>query len=735
MQRELKHGASAQFVLCVLTLAVLSQGPAAIGSPAPLVAARVRTDEVCVDGRLDEAAWRHAVPASGFRQQEPGEGAPATEDTEVRVLFDEANLYVGILARDREPEKVVARILQRDKLLEPWGYDNRQRFGGDDAVAILLDPFRDRRNAFVFATNANGAEFDALITDENPAMNVDWRAVWAVRAERNAVGWSAELAIPFRTLRYPPSKEARPWGFNAWRVIRRKNEQTLWRSFSRDGGGFHRVSQAGELLGLERLPRPGRNLELKPFGLAGFDQAEERGLVREARLDAGLDAKWEVRPGLVLDGTVNPDFAQVESDNEQVNLTRFELFHPEKRDFFLENAGIFDFGARGLGTEPPPFLAFFSRRIGIADDGEVPVLGGLRLSGRAGRQTVGLLDMVTGPAFGEGHVNWGVLRLKRDLGGSGYLGGILTDRRSGEAANTVVGADASLWPTAALNLQGFVAATRTSGPGGDDLAWRVAADYTGDRNGLLAEHLVVGPDVEAQAGFVTRTDIRRTEVYGRHTLRPHVLGLRKVDLWLGGIYATRLDGERQDGRGGAVAGLEWNSGETLSFGGFRGFTRLDAGFDLSDLVPVPIGDYDVRLVVAEAGTRTSRPVVLSGGGEFMRIYGGSVDSFGGKVQLTPGAHLLVKLAFTRNRARLPGGSFVGDVWSTRVGWAFSTRLQASAFVQYNSLDETLTANVRLGFIHRPGSDLFVVLNEERAGSPLALKSRAFALKLTWLARF
>jgi hypothetical protein len=722
-------------MLGILALAIVPLGPAADASPAPLVASRVRAGVIHVDGRLDEAAWRRAVPASGFRQQEPAEGASATEDTEIRVLFDEETLYVGILARDREPDKVIARILQRDKILEPSGYDHRQRFAGDDGVAILLDPFRDRRSAFVFATNANGAEFDALITDENPTMNVDWRAVWTVRAERNGRGWSGELAIPFRTLRYPQSAEAHPWGFNAWRVIRRKNEQTLWRSFSRDGGGFHRVSQAGELLGLEHLPRPGLNLELKPFALSGFDQAEERGLVREARVDAGLDAKWEVRPGLVLDATANPDFAQVESDDEQVNLTRFELFFPEKRDFFLENAGIFDFGVRGLGADPPPFLAFFSRRIGIADEGEVPVLGGLRLSGRAGRQTVGLLDMVTGPAFGEGHVNWGVLRVKRDVGGSGYLGGILTDRRSREASNTVVGADASLWPTASLNLQGFFAATRTSGPGGDDVVWRVAADYTGDRSGLLAQHLVVGPNVEAQAGFVTRTDVSRTEVFGRQTLRPKALGLRKADFWVGGMHANRLDGELQDWMVGPITILEWNSGETLSLGGFRGFTRLDEGFSLSDRVPVPAGDYDVRLLEVEAGTRTSRPVVLGGGGQFIRIYGGTVDSFGGKLQVTPGSHLFAKLAFTRNRARLPGGSFVGDVWSTRVAWAFSTRLQASAFVQYNTLDRALTTNLRLGFIHRPGSDLYVVYNEERGGSPQALKNRAFAVKLTWLARF
>jgi hypothetical protein len=320
----------------------------------------------------------------------------------VRVLYDERNLYIGILAHDSEPDGVVARIRQRDKLLEPSGFEDSYGFAGDDGVAILLDPFRDRRNAVVFATNANGAEFDALITDESGAFNADWRAVWTVRAQRVPQGWSAELAIPFRSLRYPAESRPEGWGLNVWRMVRRRNEESLWAAWSRDGGGFQRVSQAGRLLGLAGLPRSGLNLEVKPYGLVGLSQQPAFGggesLESTRQADIGLDAKWEVRPGLVLDGTIHPDFAQVEADNEQVNLTRFDLFFPEKRDFFLENAGIFDFGWRGL-DETPPFLLFFSRRIGIANDDEslIPVRGGVRLSGRAGRQTVGFLDVFTGP--------------------------------------------------------------------------------------------------------------------------------------------------------------------------------------------------------------------------------------------------------------------------------------------------------------------------------------------------
>jgi hypothetical protein len=307
-------------------LALLLAG--ALPDEAVMTAVRL-AGELRIDGRLDEPDWARAHSASGFRQREPREGEPATQPTEVRVLYDARNLYIGVLARDSEPHRVVAHLRQRDTLLAPTGFDESYEFAGDDAVAILLDPFHDRRNAVVFATNPNGAEFDALITDESGAFNAEWRAVWTVRAQRVPEGWSAEIEIPFRSLRYP-STSPEGWGINVWRMMRRRNEETLWTAWSRDGGGFHRVSQAGRLLGLTGLPRSGLNLEVKPYGLAGLTQEPDvDGSLQTSRdRSLGLDAKWEVRPGLVLDGTVHPDFAQVEADDERVNLTRFDLFFP-----------------------------------------------------------------------------------------------------------------------------------------------------------------------------------------------------------------------------------------------------------------------------------------------------------------------------------------------------------------------------------------------------------------------
>ena len=322
--------------------------------------------DIRVDGLLEEPVWRLATPLGDLRQQEPHEGAPATESTAIRVVFDSTTLYVGVEAFDTDPNRIIGRILQRDRVMELNG-EGGLDFAGDDAIAILIDPFHDHRNAVVFATNPNGAEFDAQIGDEGRDINISWRAVWSVAARRHSEGWTAEFAIPLRTLR-STGGEGGTLGFNVFRSIRRKNEQALWRSWRRESEGFVRVSRAGDLEGVTVDAPQGIGVDVKPYALT------------TGHMDLGLDLKYEVRPGLVIDGTVNADFAQAEVDDEQVNLTRFDLFLPEKREFFLENSGVFEFGVRG-SAEAPPFLLFFSRRIGISDAGPVPLLGGVRMSG------------------------------------------------------------------------------------------------------------------------------------------------------------------------------------------------------------------------------------------------------------------------------------------------------------------------------------------------------------------
>jgi hypothetical protein len=689
-----------------------------------------------VDGVLDDAAWSAAPGASGFRQRDPREGEPATEATEVRVVYDAETLYVGVLARDREPEKVIARLLERDKIMTQ-GLDNEASFTGDDVVAFTLDPFHDHRNAFFFATNPNGAEFDALVTDESPTLNVDWRAVWRVAARRTAEGWSAEFAIPFRSLRYPVIDGPQVWGFDALRIIRRKNEETLWSAFTRAEGGLSRVSRAGHLEGLADLPRSRFNVELRPFGLAGVTQAptDDGRTPGSGEWGLGADLKWEVRPGLVLDAAAQPDFAQVEADDEIVNLTRFEVFFPEKRDFFLENAGIFDFGTRG-SFETPPFLMFFSRRIGILGDAEVPVLGGVRLSGRAGRQTIGLLDVFTDAAEGAPRTNFGALRLKRDVGERSYVGGMLTDRRTASSSETDFGVDGSLWATSRLNLQAFAARTARGG-GFADWAARGSAEYQADPVYLYGEYLRIGPAAETGMGFVTQTDVRRASGKAQYTFRPRAGPLRSVAAYVGGKHQTHVDGAPRDANAFAGLSFDLHSGDGLGITHVRGYVDLDWGFDLAGRIPVPPGRCDLVDTVATLFTSGNRPLSAFFNASVQDLWDGDVSAMTGGFTLKGGPHLSLSGSYTRSAADLPGGSFVAHVTGVRVGWAFSTRLAAHVYAQYNSLDRRFVGNLRLRFIHRPGSDLYVVFNEERGepDDPRALLGRGVAVKLSYLVRF
>jgi hypothetical protein len=719
-------------------------GPLLAQEPGVLRAHRISQEEgagLRLDGLLTEESWAAAPAIDRLTQQEPAEGQPASEETEIRVLYDQENLYVGIRAMDSEPDRIVARILQRDRVMQVDGFDQRPVFGGDDAVAILFDPFHDNRNAYVFATNPNGAEFDALLADEGKEFNVDWRGVWEVAGTRTAEGWSAEFKIPLSTIRYPNDSGA-PWGFNVTRIIRRRNEKAFWQGWSRDSGGFHRVSLAGDLVGLEGLPEKGMNLELKPYVLGGLRRTREEdgALPQTTETEIGLDLKTEVRPGLVLDLTFNTDFAQVEVDDEQVNLTRFGLFFPEKRDFFLENSGIFQFGVAANPFEPPPFQMFFSRQIGIEEDEEevVPIIAGGRLTGRLGGQTVGFMNVLTNEVEGlVGRESFSVARVKRDVGENNYLGLMMTDRRSADEWNTVLGADAAYYLTPSFNIQSWVAQTFTEGEGGDDLAFSLMGDYTTDRWGFFFRHISVGPDAEARSGFIQRSDLRRTDSYGRRSFRPHLRAIRKIDVMVGGNLFTAYDGVLQDWAVGPLAITEMESGASFTLILQAGENRPDEEFDLADTLFVGPGIYDATTVMAMLSTDPSRSVSFQGNAHAAAFYGGTLRAFGGTLNLAPSSRVALALGLNRNVVDIPSGAFTADLLSVRAGFSFSTRLATNLLVQYNSLEELFSANFRLNYIHHPGSDLFVVLTEERGedGDPWRLSDRGMVLKLTYLKRF
>jgi len=703
-------------------------------------------DAFSLDGALSEPFWERAMPIDDFKQREPLEGVAATEHTEVRVAWDDDNLYVGVRAFDSDPDAVVARLLQRDQIMNARGFGGLQ-FQGDDAVAVVLDPFDDDRNGFIFATNPNGALFEALLTDEGGQLNVDWQGVWQVAGTRTPEGWSAEFSIPFRTLRVP--SDGRAWGLNVSRFVARKQEQTLWTAWDREGGGFERVSLAGRLEGLDDLPRSRFNVETKPFilGAARGELSETNpaspSLDYSSNGDVGLDLKSEVIPGLVLDLTLNTDFAQAEVDNQQVNLTRF---FPERRDFFLENAGIFDFGQRGFG--PPPFLMFFSRRIGIGSEGEVPILAGGRLTGRVGNQTLGLLSVRTDgvpgtPATdgseavpGQGGELFQVARIKRDVGASNYVGAMVTDRRGNGASNTVAGVDARFFLHPTLVTEAFVARSFTEGAGGEGGAYRLNANFTTDLWGLFVNGFQVDDEMNAASGFVNRRNVREVRGSVRRSFRPGFLNLRKVDFRLSTERVTTIDGRFQDSQYSLNFSPNFNTGDNFNLSIDRGRSQVDDAFTLADSLPVPAGEYStnqwsVRMGATDARALSGRLNIRQGD-----FFGGTIRSWNGSISFTPSPALSLEPGFERSKVSLPSGSFTADITSLRLTWALSPLMTTNAFIQYNGLTDRVITNVRFNFIHRPGSDLFVVFSENRFREDdfWGTDDRGLVVKLTYLMR-
>ena len=708
-----------------------------------VLAYRIRAgspDAIRIDGRLTEDVWTRFPALTGFRQREPLEGLAATERTEIRIAYDDEALYIAVMAYDSRPDEIVARILQRDKLLKA------DRFGqagvtaaGDDVVAILLDPFHDHRNGVLFATNPNGAEFEALITDEGGGLNIDWRGVWEVASARTPDGWSAEFAIPWRTLRYPDAAPDEPWGINVLRFIRSKNEETLWRAWEREGGGLHRVSRAGHLAGLTDLPRRRLNVEAKPFLLGGRRQEADAGgfIESSSTRSVGIDLKTELRPGLLLDLTVNTDFAEVEVDDAQVNLTRFDLFFPEKRDFFLENSGIFDFGLAANPFEPPAYQMFFSRQIGISEDGEVPILGGARLTGRAGSQTVGFLHVRTDAVPGIERESFSVARVKRDVGESNYVGGMVVDRRGDGPTNTSAGIDGQFVIGEAWVWDVFGTRSFTEGAGGDGYSYAVGYNYNGDVWGSFFNHYGVSPDAEASAGFITRTDLRSTDLYGGRTWRPSALGLRDIRLFVGGNYSNTISGGRlQEWSAGFFLSPAWESSDNITFFMNAAETVVDEAFDLSEGVDVPTGRYRADHIGWFAGTSEARMLRVSSQGTISRFYEGSLVSVSSTLTAAPSPKVPVALGYNRNVVDVPSGDFTADISSVRATYSFSTRMSTNVLVQYNSLDREVSTNVRFNFIHRPGSDFFIVFTENRGDDDRVwtLSDRGLVMKITYLAR-
>lgn len=696
-----------------------------------------------IDGHLDDEVWQLAPVTGGFIQREPHPGAPSTERTEFRILYDDRKIYFAIWAFDSNPAGIIASELKRDSGLTKG-----------DRIAIVIDTFYDRRNGFYFATNPLGAEKDAQYTDNSRVRNNDWNAVWECRTSIDDKGWYVEIAIPLSQLRFKKSVGDTIWGLNIARSIVRKNEETYWVPYPRiqAANGFAYLSNAGVLEGLRDLPSA-RRLEFVPFIAPQVGRADDTGASLQKLNRAGFDARVGLTNTLTADLTYRTDFAQVEADQEVVNVTRFSLFFPEKRQFFTESAALFNYGKPGVesGDFGPGLLPlFYSRRIGLTPDGrEVPIVGGGRVTGRVGRYSVGLMNIETdqatfagGTALGVPRANYSVARVRRDVFSGSSVGAIFLNRQGGLGAdyNRTLGVDANLVFAADRRLTLLLAKTFTAGTHGQDYA--VAVDYAQQRDRYSYDftYLDVGPGFNAEMGYIQRTDTRHPRARAAWTPRPGWRGVRQLSF--GGYaesYATH-EGQVESRTVDGQVGVTFSDTGLFTVDVLRDYDLLTSPFRLGPGT-IPAGGH--RWTTTRVAYTSSPRLRVSGNGyvESGSYYDGDKTTYSTGLSIVARETLVLDLAINHNRITLPATPvYATNTISTRLSYSFSPTVFAKAFAQYNDDRKLASLNLLFWSIYRPGSDFYVVYNQQwdtdlPGARFLQRKNRTLSVKLTyWLSR-
>jgi len=686
-----------------------------------------------IDGFLEPEVWGKAPAASQFIQRQPDEGRPATENTEVRILYTLDSLYIGVMCYDREPQKIIANIKQRDN---EDIYEN-------DHVRIMLDTFHDRRNGYVFVTNPLGARLDLQVRKEgkheggihipNPNVNIDWNAVWDVRAAVHSEGWSAEIVIPLNSLRFN-ERSSDGWGINFLRNIRRKNEESTWAPLPRNIE-FTKISLAGTLTGLEGL-RKGLSLQVKPFSLASRVQEREPGEepLTASNLDAGLDIKYGLTSNLTADVTINTDFSQVEADDEQINLTRFSLYFPEKREFFLENAAAFSVGS------PDDAMIFFSRRIGLSEDGEeIPLLGGVKIAGRAGRFTLGLINLQARAKGGLPANNFSVLRVSRDILDQSSIGLLITNRQSSVSGdyNRAFCLDGDFIIGRNFSLDGYYALTSTPGREGNNTAAKIGFYWLSDFWNFNGYVFSIDENFNAEMGFVKRTGIRRAQFHLGYTPEPDIPKIRRLNPHIFFAYTTDHQGTLLLREKHVHLSVDFIDGGNLGFQWNENHEFLDVAFPIQEEITIPVGLYTGAYWQLDFNTDRSRRLYSKMSYRWGGFYSGKSRIVNLQAGFRPWSSLNGEVNLVYNDIDLPQGAFVNHLLRTRLVYSFSTRLFLMSLIQWNSDTGDVDMNIRLNFIHRPGSDIYIVYNERREVEGLAqgVRDRTLALKFNYLFNF
>jgi hypothetical protein len=701
----------------------------------------VKTSEVpVVDGRLDESVWLTAPSIGDFVQRVPRDGSPASETTEIRLLYDDDALYVGAWLYDSQPDGIVSGEAIRD-------YDLEQ----SDALLLIPDTFRDEQNAFIFGTNPAGIEYDGQVANEGQGggrffgaggtnnrrqqsgsgggFNLNWDASWSVATSRDDRGWYAEFRIPFSTLRYGTGED-QSWGLNVARRVRRLNEQSFWAPVPRQFDQY-RLSYSGTLRGV--TPPAQRMAQITPYVLQRAVRDYEAGDTELGHAgEFGGDAKVQLTSGLTLDLTLNTDFAQVEVDDAQTNLTRFNISFPEKRPFFLENAGYFSVGGGGADL-------FFSRRIGILDGRAVPIVGGGRLSGKAGGLNVGLLHIRTDEVQGVSAANgYSVVRLARELPNRSRIGGSFMRRASDVADdwNNSFVVDGQLGIGEAVTLSSFVARTETPGRDGRDHVVDFQGGYTTRDVRLTLNLREIGEDFNPEMGFLPRAGHRYVQVFGMTYFRPARLGIREIRPHASYFtYRSLGTGFEETSRVHVDSHVEWDSGMELHPAWNWVREGLADEFEVSPGVIVPAGTYEGWGPALVFFTDESAPVSFNGGfnaGSFLS--GSRVNPFG-TLTVRRGSSFSASVRVDHNDVSLPQGDFSVTLAGLRLAYFFTPRIYVQSLTQYSDQVDSWSTNVRLGWLNEAGTGLFLVYNQANGFGSLSRETplnRGLTVKYTRL---
>jgi len=689
---------------------------APIGTTLSTTATRA-TEAPVIDGDVGgDPAWKSATPITGFWQEQPDEGQPASEKTEVRVIFTADTLYVGVQLFDSDPGGIIVSDARRDAPLDDT-----------DSFQMIVDTYRDRQNGFVFGTNPAGIEYDGQVTNEGQGggglgfgqmqsggsgagFNINWDGAWTVRTKITEQGWAAEFAVPFRTLRYPAAA-TQTWGINFQRNIRRKNERAYWAPIPRQFN-LYRLSLAGTLAGVQTPAL--RNLRITPYVLGNALASGETPVDSTLLGDVGGDLKYSLTPSLTLDATVNTDFAQVEVDDQQVNLDRFNLFFPEKRPFFLENAGFFSVG------NPGEVDLFFSRRIGIGDAGQsIPIMGGGRVSGKAGRFNVGVLNMQTDDYQDTiAATNFSVARVSRDLPNRSSIGAIFTNRQAvgdlaGDAAAArTYGVDGKWGIGSTTMLTGFLAKTDTEGVTEGDYAYNLRSQMNRPQWDLNLGFQEVGEGFNPQTGFLSRKGYRKPDAMLMTRFRPKdfiaIQELRPHATFRG---FWGLDGFQETGF--LHLDNHWQFRDSTEIHTGMNLTRegVRTPFEIYPGVFVPPGTYDhaeAQLVgMSNQGAPFSVSMRVTAGG----FFGGDRLTLNPTIKMRAGDALTAEVTYQRNDVKLPWGDFVTNLVRTRVSYSFSSRVFTQALIQYNDRADLWSMNFRFGWLQAANTGLFIVYTD------------------------